>query len=232
MMLGTQNSTLPPWSFTMLETFETCPFKAYNKYVLKLKEPETEAMRQGNLLDKAIEARILRDTPMPPNFAQYEHWAASVVNMATAGKPYAQLKLGIDRQFKAVPFFDANVWGRGALDIFIPAMPKGVIIDWKTGKNSDGKPWSNGGLQLKIFALLLFKTFPRLEEVTAFNIWLKDNKVGTVYKWSRSDEAALWREVLVKVMAVEKAFAENKWPLTPGPLCGYCPVKTCQFNRS
>ncbi len=250
--------TLPPWSFSMIEMFENCPRKAFHKYILKEKEPESPAMAEGNRLDKAIEARIMKGKPLPPEFVQYDPMAETIARLTKGDYTVTpQHKIGITRDFRYCDFWDKKVWGRGALDVSIigkkarssiitssdvtgwadvqysPASTlKAVIADWKTGKNSDGKAWSNHGLQLKIFTLLLFKLYPGLDEVTAFNIWLKDNKIGTVYKWDRSHEAILWREVLPRVMAVEKAFAEQRWPLTPGPLCSYCPVKQCEFNRS
>lgn len=225
--------TLPPWSFSMIEAFENCPRKAFHKYLLKEKEPETEAMRQGNALDKAIEQRVKSDTPLPAEFAQYETMAASVARMRSPGrKLYTQLKAGIDRNFKPVPFFDTNVWGRGVLDVGLIEAPTAVIIDWKTGKNSEGKSYSNHGLQLKIFALLTLKHFPKVDKITAFNLWLKSDEIGKPYTFTRADEATLWREVLPRIMKIEKACADMSWPELPGPLCGWCPVKTCSHNRS
>lgn len=225
-------TTLPPWSFSMIEMFENCPRKAFHKYLLKEKEPESAAMAEGNRLDRAIEARILKDAALPAEFQKYDPMALSIIKQRSAAtKVMCQVKLGIDRGFKPVKFFDRAVWGRGALDVLLYKYPNAIIADWKTGKNSENKPYSNKGLQLKIFALLVFKHFPKIEKVTAFNIWLKSNEFGKVHVWTRADEAVLWREVLPRVIAIEKACAQAKWPTTPGPLCGYCPVKACEFNR-
>lgn len=231
--------TLPPWSFSMIEAFENCPRQAFHKYLLKEKGPETEAMRIGNALDKAIEQRVVTGTLLPPEFAQYEPMAASVAAMKGSDTQlYTQMKLGIDRSFNVVKFFDDKVWGRGVLDVAIikkrtadtPCV--GIIADWKTGKNNENKSYSNHGLQLKIFTLLVFKFFPGLEKVTAFNLYLKSNEIGKPYQFTRADEANLWREVLPRVMKVEKACVDMNWPELPGPLCGYCPVKACKYNKS
>jgi PD-(D/E)XK nuclease superfamily protein len=226
----------------MLDCFANCPRQAYHRYILKEKGPETEAMRKGNEFDKAVENRINHGTALPAEWAQHEQYAASVANMAEQEcNIYTQLKLGITRDFRPTQFFAKDVWGRGVLDVGIIKRKSlsrpgeantAIITDWKTGKNSEGKSYSNGGLQLKIFAAMLFKHFPGVDKITAFNLWLKTNEIGKPYVFNRSDEAQLWREILPRVMKMEQAFASMAWPETPGPLCGYCPVKVCQHNRS
>lgn len=225
--------TLPPWSFSMLEKFDNCPRQAFHKYLLKEKEPQTEAQRIGNELDKAIETRVKDGVVLPPEFAAYEPMAASVARMRAPGrKLFTQLKMGISRDFKPVAFFADDVWGRGVLDVALVDAPTAVIIDWKTGKNNENKPYSNHGLQIKIFTLFTFKHFPKVDKVAAFNLWLKSNEIGKPYMFTRADEPALWREVLPRVMKMEKACADLNWPEIPGSLCGWCPVKACKHNRS
>lgn len=238
-------ATLPPWSYSMLEAFEQCPRKAYHRYILKEKGPETAEQFKGNTFDKAVEARIRDGVALPEEHRQYEPLAASIAELAKADvQVYTQMKIGIGRDFQVRSFFAPDVWGRGVLDVALVSRRKiipgqvsepnrAVIADWKTGKNNEGKAWSNNGLQLKIFTLLLFKFFPGVEKVTAFNIWLKSNEFGKPYVFTRENQAQLWREVLLRIMAMEKAFAPGAVPIeTPGPLCQYCPVKICQYNRS
>lgn len=224
---------LPPWSFSMLEAFNNCPRSMMHKYILKEKGPETEQMRKGNEFDKHVENRLKHGTPLPDEYKQYDPFAASLSAMTGKGcKIYTQLKLGISRDFKNCGFFDKEVWGRGVLDVALMAYPTAIITDWKTGNNSEKKSYSNHGLQLKIFTLLVFKHFPRIDKVTAFNLWLKTNEIGTPYSFTRADEPQLWREVLTKVMEIEKAWKAYAWPERPGPLCSWCPVKACAHNRS
>lgn len=224
---------LPPWSYTMLDQFANCNKQAFHRYILKEKGAETEAMRKGNEFDKAVEDRLLKGTPLPEEWAKYESYAAALRNTPDV-QLYAQLKLGIKRDFTPSNFFGPEVWGRGVLDVALVKWRTpntAIITDWKTGKNNEGKSYSNGGLQLKIFALLLFCHFPGVEKITAFNLWLKDMQPGKVYNFVRSDRAVLWKEVLPRIMAMEKAFATQSWPEQPGPLCGYCDVISCKYNR-
>lgn len=231
-------NTLPPWSYSMLDMFANCNRQAFHSYILKEKGPKTAAMEEGNKLDTAIELRVRDGVPLPPEYGKYEQYAASIAAMQGECQVYTQLKLGITREFKPSQFFGKDVWGRGALDVGIitkrsAGKPNTAIItDWKTGKNSEGKPYSNNGLQLKIFAALLFKNFPGVEKITAFNLWLKTNEIGKPLAFTRADEGTLWREILPRIMKMEQAMATGIWPETPGPLCGYCNVKICPNNRS
>ena len=216
----------------MLEQFENCPKQAFHNYILKEKGPKSPQQAEGIRLDTAIEARIMNGEVLPPEFSQYEPMAAAIGQMRGNNKVMTQAKFGISRDFKPVAFFDKDVWGRGALDLLMYNPPNAIILDWKTGKNNENTPWSNHGLQLKIFAAMTFKHFPRIEKITAFNIWLKDNKIGNVHTWLRADERFLWLEILPKVIKLEKALLESRDAMKPGPLCGYCAVKSCPNNRS
>lgn len=230
---------LPPWSYSALECFEQCPRKFYHRYILKEKGSETEAQRKGNEFDKAVENRLQHGTPLPAEWAQHDGYAESLYRMKKDCQLYTQLKMGIDRDFKYCGFFADNVWGRGVIDVALVSRRTdgatgctAIITDWKTGKNSEKTQYSNNGLQLKIFAAMLFKLFPGVTRITAFNLWLKTSEIGKPYAFTRADEAQLWQEILPRIMAMEKAAAAMLWPEKQGPLCGYCPVKQCQHNRS
>lgn len=233
-------NSFPPWSYSMLDMFANCPRQAYHRYILKEKGPETDAMREGNKFDRLVESRINEGVALPAEYQKHEPYAASVANMKATCQVYTQMKLGVTREFKPSSFFGKDVWGRGVLDVAIISRREfgsdqgntAIITDWKTGKNNENKDYSNKGLQLKIFTALLFKNFPGIDKVTAFNLWLKTNEIGRAYTFTRADEATLWREILPRVMKMEQAFAQQAWPEQAGPLCGYCDVKICQHNRS
>lgn len=243
--------TLPPWSFSMLEAFEQCPRKMFHRYVLKEKSPETPEQRKGNEFDKAMETRLKSGKPLPAEWQHVEPFAASFIRDKTECALYTQMKIGLTRKFEQCDFFSKIVWGRGVLDVALirrgiigQRSPKvAIIADWKTGKNSEGKAYSNYGLQLKIFALMVLKFFPGVDHVTAFNIYVKDGQIGKPLQFNRTDEAALWLDLLPRIVAMEKAFeafihdpgnlyGPKAFCERPGPLCGWCDVKTCRFNKT
>ncbi len=218
--------TLPPWSYTALDTFDQCPRKYYHRYILKEKEPESPAMLYGQQVHAALENRI-NGAPLPEHMMKFSPMAESVVNAWQTGmKCYTELKMGITRKFEPCDFFDKGIWGRSAADVILKKDDAAMVFDWKTGKKREKE------LQLLILALFTFIHFPTVNIVTGVNLWLESGDIGTPYRFERSQVPTLWRPVLERILKMEKACAENKWPELPGPLCGYCPVKTCQFNRS
>lgn len=222
---------MPPWSFTSLDTFETCPKKYYHSYIAKdVPYVETPEMAEGKKVHTALEYRVARNTPLPAAYMMYEPLAASIVNAAAAsgGEIRTELKTGLNSDLKPVDFFAKDVWARGALDVTIltPArMPVSAFIgDWKTGKPREKD------LQLKTFGFFIFHTYPTIEKVDASNIWLKTCKPGDHYRYYRSGLPLINQEILSKVAKVDKACETETFPEKQNFLCkGWCDVKTCKF---
>lgn len=214
------------WSYSSLDTFNTCPRKFYHRYILKEKEPSSPALEHGNAVHAALEARV-KGTPLPECYRKYDPMAQSVINAWKRGmKVYTELKMGLAKEMELCGFFDKNVWGRGAADVLLVMDDVAIIMDWKTGKKREKEE------QLRILALFTFKHFPRVNYIKAANLWLEVGDVGTPYTWTREDEPQQWAVVLPQIQAIEKAFESDKWPEKPSGLCGWCSVKACQFNKS
>lgn len=216
-------NSLPPWSFSMLEKFENCPRSAFHKYILKEKEPSSPAIEDGNRVHKALELRVRDGTPMPDDLQKYEPLVYSIVK---APIRHTELKMGITRQLTPCGFFDGSVWGRCASDVTIINGKYAWIGDWKTGKPREKE------LQVKINAMFLFKHFPEITEIIGTNIWLKEMKIGTPYKFTRDKEAEYWTDIVKRVQAMEMALEKEYWPEKPSGLCGWCSVKSCRYNKS
>ncbi len=217
---------LPAWSYSMLDTFNNCPRQTYHCYILREKEPPSPAQLQGIAVHNALEQRI-KGTPLPEEFARYAPMAESVARLCGNGtKLYAELKMGLTRTFEPCAFFYENVWGRSAADVVLKKNDTIMVFDWKTGKKRE-KPD-----QMHIMALFLFKHFPKVDKITGVNLWLESNEVGTPYTFTRAMQADMWRETLVKILAMEKALQQMAWPEKPSGLCGFCAVKQCRYNRS
>lgn len=216
----------PAWSYSSLDTFEQCPRKWYHKYILKEKEPESEAIRHGNAVHKALENRI-KGTPLPEAFMRYNPMAESIVCALQKGmKVFTELKMGLTSSMQPCAFFGGDVWGRSAADVILKQEDVAIVFDWKTGKKREK------ATQLSTLSLFMFKHFPTVNKITGVNLWLEPGDVGTPYTFTRAQEPALWAEQFKKIQAVEKAAAAEKFVEMPGTLCAYCPVKSCQFNRS
>lgn len=217
------------WSHTMLKNFENCPRKGYHMHIAKdLPKPDSEAMRWGNSVHKALEQRIGKGFDLPSEMGQYEPMALAVLDkaqhIAKDIRITTEEKLGVTTTGKGTGFFDKDVWGRGAIDVLMVKEPVALIVDWKTGKRREDPQ------ELEVFGLLLQASRPAIRNIYGVYVWLQDETIGPLHNLSATGET--WLSINRQMQGIETMQKDNKFPPTPNPLCGWCPVKACEHNRS
>lgn len=224
------------WSYSSLDCFEQCPRKFYHKYVLREKEPPTAKLLRGREIHSNIEQYLKGNAPQKPELIEkFMPLVSAVTRRKKDIKMWIEQKFGVNRKLESCDFFAPDVWGRGAADVLLVDYPNAFLGDWKDGKGD--KPWSyvlkyEKPTQLAILALFIFNGFPRVEKVTGCNVWLEHGRLGPVSTFTRAMAPTIWAAIIAKVQAIEAATQKNLWKEMPGPLCAYCPVKICKFNRS
>ena len=213
-------------SFTHIDLFGTCPKWFYHRYILKEKEPETPELKEGNEVHKALEMRVGKGHMLSPKHQCYEPIAASLTAAKQGKRLVTEAALGITRDWRAVGFFDEHVWIRGKLDVILRGTSSMVQFDYKTGKPSDKT------LQLEISNMLALLTYPDMQSITGMNIYLRDGSFRPQVTTTREDLPHLTHNVAAMVHEIEEAEQTGDFPPTPSGLCGWCPVKTCRFNRN
>ncbi len=217
-----------PWAHTKLEKFIQCPRAFYHAYVLKEKEPETEALRNGKAVHKHLEDRLIGNRPLPPDLMKHEPMMYALKQKQEQGYDLqAEIKFGITEDYKPARFFDNHVWGRGAADVLLlsPDKRSAILLDHKTGKRRDDDT------QLSRLALLIFSWFPGLEKITGANIWLNENKIGTNYIFTPLNLPEIKGKIQHTIESVQTAQDRDSFPEKPSHLCTYCPVLACRFNK-
>lgn len=209
------------WTFTFLNDYENCPHKAFRRYIAKdVPYIETDAMRWGNVVHTAFEKRLRHGEPLPDTLAHLEPFATAL----TPRRPVVEYKLGIRADGRPCGFYDDNVWGRGKADVAIIESDRGVIVDWKTGKQRED------ARELEILGLLLQAAQPHVRTVVGHYVWIADNQLGTPHDVSNT--AGTWRRVQSMMAQVNEYARLNHWPKNENPLCKWCPVMDCNFNRN
>jgi hypothetical protein len=207
------------YSYTMLNTADTCLHRCYRQYVKRdIPYVETPEMKWGNDVHTAFEQR-LGGKPLPMNMAHWEPLAS--VYAERGARP--EKKTGITKGGKPTGFFDRDVWLRCKIDA---TMLKGTAVflaDWKSGGSKYEDPF-----ELEIQALMLKAAVPQITKIAGHYVWLKENRVGQVH--DLSDFNATWVKINNKVEAIEDAQVSGEWPKTKGPLCGWCNVIDCENN--
>jgi hypothetical protein len=217
---------LPVASHTMLKTFQNCPWKGFRVYVSKdlPKLEETDEMRLGKDVHKALAAFISRGRPLPERFKKYEAYATPFSRQ----QPLTEVPLAVDRDGHACGFFDDDVFCRGYGDVVIIHERRAALFDWKTGKKREDPD------ELKLHGMMLKASHPELDYIGAHYIWLKNLDLGLPALGRLHDVGdtdATWPALEQQMDEIEHMLLNNNFPKQPNPLCAYCPVTDCEHHK-
>ena len=219
---------MPSWSYSSIKTFDQCPKKYFHlKVVQDVKDEGNEASRYGNDAHAAAEAYIKDGTPIPDTYAVMRPVVEALSKFP--GDKHTELRLGIkrtDNGFEPCGFFDKDVWYRGIVDLLIVKGKTAYLIDYKTGKNAKYADMK----QLDLMAGAVFIHFPNVVRIKSGLAFVVSNE------FPKKDHA---RENLNQYLAVfddqldqlEAAMDNGIWNAKTSPLCGWCPVTTCEHWR-
>ncbi len=212
--------TNPAWTYSQLDTFETCPRKFYHLKVKRdIVEPPTVHTEWGTRVHTAFEDFIKDGVMLPEGMDQWQKLAFKLA--ALPGKKLCEMEYALDRNFQPTAWKGA--WTRGIADLVVIHGKNAVVADYKTGKR---KPTE----QLDLYANYVFAHHPEVEKVTTGFIWLKEKKID----WKpvqRTEVPIIWQGFVPRVAKLESAYERDKWPAKTSGLCkAWCPVLSCEFN--
>lgn len=216
------------WSFSSLKTFQQCPRKYYRTKIAKdIREPDTQATLYGKSVHTAAEEFIRDGTPIPEQYAYVRPMMENLKRIE--GDKHCEVKLGFTENLEPCAFDAENVWWRGIADLVVINESKKLAysIDYKTSKSAryaDTK-------QLDLVAIGIFKHFPnivRVKSALAFVVSKEfvqaEHHVEMVPKYIEKPAQDVAR--------IEAAIENGVWNPIQGPLCKFCAVKDCEYNRS
>jgi PD-(D/E)XK nuclease superfamily protein len=210
-------------SYTFYNDFDNCPHKAWRKYIKKdlPYEEKSEAQHKGTRMHVAMENAIGKDMPLPEEWKSAQALVDLFRNMPDTYPLRVEYKLAMTMDGPCA-YDDKAAWFRGKLDVAVMTPTSGAwIIDWKTGKVREDR------FELECQALLLKTNHPSLDPIVGEYYWFTEGRPGQRYTLHPDDTFVTLRNKWVQM----KQFEEKKdWPKRPNPLCGWCPVKDCDYN--
>lgn len=219
------------WSWSALNSFETCPKRHYETKVAKnFIEPETEHTRWGNAVHKAFDKYLSEGKELPDSMKSYKPVLDKIKEKSYNGtKLSTEQKITLTEKMRNSEWFARDAWCRSIIDVILENNNQAFVADWKTGKKKDESQ------QLKLFAAVLFTSKPWLESVTTSFIWLQEPEDSpsryTIERFTRDQLPELWNEFLPRVARMKAAYDIDSWPEKPSGLCRkWCPVETCLHN--
>lgn len=217
------------WSYSSVKTFEQCPKKYYHLRVSKdVKDEGSTATIYGQEVHKAAEDYIQKALPIPQKFIYIKDFID--VLKSIPGEKHCELKLGVKKAeagFEPCGFFDADVWMRGIADLLIVNGDRGYIVDYKTSKNAKYADTK----QLDLMAGAAFVHFPELKRLKSALAFVVSNEFVR-REHVREDMEKYLNTFSPQLERLEGALQTNVWNPVSGPLCRFCPVKSCEHNRS
>lgn len=214
---------LPPWSYSSLKKFETCPRQYYETKIAKsvIDEPG-EAAKLGSVIHKHMEDHLTGAAPMPKQYNRYRGYADTILKWPGTTTPEYQLAL--TKEMTPTTFTSPDAWGRGMIDVLNIDGNTAKIVDWKNGKYREGESRA----QSAVYAAMTFACFSEITVVKARWMYL-NVPTGDSHQYDRRDLKHLMKPVLKTVSDMEWAHETGVWAERPSGLCnGWCPVKQCR----
>ena len=212
------------WSYSGLKDYVNCPRQYYEVKIAKtfFKKP-TEQMLYGTAVHSALEDYVSKGKPLEKNYERYRPLLDALLEIEGERYPEYRMALNADRQ--PCSFGAKDYWVRGIVDLAIVDGDTAHIVDYKTGsaKYPDVK-------QLKLMSLMTYAHFPEVTKIKAGLVFVAHN-VFIDEEYDRDQSEDMWKEFLPDLERLKLSHEYNKWPENPTPLCGWCPVTTCQFNK-
>lgn len=212
------------WSFSGLKDFINCPRQYYEvKVAQNFVKKVTEKMLYGTEVHKALEDYARDGTKLPLFYERYKPLLDTLLTIP--GKRYLEYKMALTKDKKPCDFDAPDYWVRGIVDFMVIDDGTAYIVDYKTGSNKypDMK-------QLKLMALMTFAHFPEVKHVKAGLLFVAhDNFMPEEYTIEQSEQ--MWGVFAPDIARLEHSFKSSTWPPNPTPLCGWCPVVSCEFHK-
>jgi len=212
------------WSYSGLKDYTNCPRQYYEVKVAQnfVKKP-TQQMLYGSAVHKALEDYVGESKPLEKNYERYQPMLDALLEIE--GERFPEYRMALNTDLQPCTFGAKDYWVRGIVDLLIVDNDTAHIVDYKTGsaKYADVK-------QLRLMSLMTYAHFPEVQQIKAGLLFVAHNTfIDETYH--REESENLWKDFLPDLERLKLSHETNKWPENPTPLCGWCPVTTCQFQK-
>jgi hypothetical protein len=216
------------WSFSGLKTFQQCARKYYRtKVVRDIVEPDTKATLYGKSAHTVAEEYIRDGKEIPAQF-MYMKPLLDRLN-SIPGNKFCEVKLGITENLEACEYDAPNVWWHGIADLVVIDEEKQLAhsVDYKTSKSARYADT----MQLDLIALGVFAKYPNIKKIKSALLFTVSGDLVSAEHYADKKEEYI-KAPAQGVERLQKAFENDVWNPNSGPLCKFCSVKDCEYNRN
>lgn len=215
-------------SYSAVKLYENCPLRYYRQRVVKdVVDEGGEASKYGERIHAHLEARMRDQTPLPPEASMYEGLCRSLERSAVGGELHVEKELTLTENLTPTGWWEPDAWLRSKLDILVLRDDRAIVLDWKTGKRNPDF------FQMGIFAAMVFKHYPQVEQVDTSLVWLRLMEMDTETYHRESSTNELWADILGRIRRIYQSAEHSNWPAKPSGLCKFCPARhDCAYART
>jgi RecB family exonuclease len=226
------SSRISTWSFSRLEVFEACPYRAKLQYIDRIPPPplvppegkDEHPLDRGNRIHTAAERYILDDIELISELKSFENdfTAAKAQYNARPDLFVVEHDWAVTEHWTRTGWDAPDTWGRFKLDLGILSEDQTHmdVIDYKTGKKYAPKHIQQG----QLYAIVAFEFYPTLETInTAF--WYVDQptkNANTLESSYTRTKALILRDGFTE-RALAMTTADAFPPKTSSYTCRFCP---------
>lgn len=212
------------FSYSRLDSFETCPKKFYAISVQKsVKDEGNQFTKYGEEVHLAFADYFKKAKSLPMHMSQYQKFLSKI--RAAPGQFIVEQQLAIDANYEGCEWYSKDAYCRVISDLTIINDTHAVLWDWKTGKMKDGFD------QLRLAGAVVFLLAPDVQTMTMAYLWTQSKKI-TKDTMVREDMPKVFEALQPRLQRYQDAHANLDFPARPGFACKYCPVKTCPYNEA
>ena len=233
---------IPTWSWSRLEVFEACPYRAFLQYVERvptppLVPPEGKAehpLTRGVRVHQAAEDYVTRDILLTDELQAFaeQFEAQREAYQKNPDVCIVEAEWAINQDWQPTGWRSRDTWGRMKLDWGYVDGPTMTIVDYKTGKKYAPKHVQQG----QLYALAARAFFPEVEQ---FNVafWYLDQEDTLEQSYSKIQVDVLRDSFDRRAKAMTGATVFK--PKPSAWTCRFCPYgegrdgnKHCEYRYS
>ncbi len=213
------------WSYSALKQYTNCPKQYQEMRVLKnYTVKETEAIIYGKAVHEALELYVKDGKPLPKNYLRFKPMVDTLINIK--GDKYPEYEMALTHSKEPCDFHSEDRWVRGIADLVIVDGDTAYVVDYKTGSNRYPDP-----KQLRLMSLMMFTHFPDIQRVKGGLLFVMKNSFITE-EYLRKDMDKSWGMFEQALKRLDTSYENDTWQANPTPLCKWCSVVTCDFNKT
>jgi hypothetical protein len=213
------------WSYSALKQYTNCPKQYQEMRVLKnYTIKETEAIIYGKAVHEALELYVKENKPLPKNYLRFKPMVDTLLKIE--GDKYPEYEMALTHSKEPCDFHSEDRWVRGIADLVIVDGDTAYVVDYKTGSNRYPDP-----KQLRLMSLMMFTHFPDIQRVKGGLLFVMKNSFITE-EYLRKDMDKSWGMFEQSLKRLDTSYENDTWQANPTPLCKWCSVVTCDFNKT